>query len=371
MIPLRVNPLRVIRGLASLAARRALAPGVVVLAAAVLALALRADWGAGSAGLAAEAGEYRAALARASAREGVWSIAVLAILPLLVVRAARVVSGWRAGEGDWLGSRAAGRGSILLSTWLGTWIGGAILLAAVYFAVEASAGSLVSRERTWRRAGEIALPKAAWITAGSPASWTAGARENAWPAGSRARIELGFAAGTNAAAGIVLRARRASVERVARERLSGRGSLEVEIPPGDGPLAFDVACEREGSRAFVVSDAMEVWEPGARESSAGLEILARLALALGAWTALAIGLGAWLSAPTAALSIAAAWIPAWLADRSPDWLPAADLWSALATAGSARVPRTIEPITLVSSAVLAAAGLALGAAGLSRWRTAR
>jgi len=368
-----VNRLGVNRGLASLAARRALAPGVIVLAAAVLALALalRADGGAGSVELAAEAGERSAALARASAREGAWSIAVLAILPLLLVRAARVVSMWRAGEGDWLGSRATGRGSILLSTWIGTWIGGAILLAAAFVAVEASTGSLASRERTWRRVGEIALPPAAWITAGSPARWTAEARETTWPAGSRARIELGFAAGTNAAAEIVLRARRASDERFARERIAGRGSVEVELPPGDAPLAFEVACEREGSRAFVVSDAMEVWEPGARESSAGLEILARLALALGAWTALAIGLGAWLSAPTAALAIAAAWIAAWLADRSPSWLPAADLWSALATAGSGRVPRAIAPITLASSAVLAAAGLALGAAGLSRWRTAR
>ncbi len=360
-----------IRGLASLAARRTLAPGVIAIAAAVLALALRADWGGGSAGLAVEAGERGGALARASAREGVWSIAVLAILPLLLVRAARVVGTWRSGEGDWLGSRSAGRGSILVSTWLGTWIGGAILLGMVFVAVETSAGSFASRQPTWRRAGEIELPSAAWITADAPSRWTADANESAWPAGSRARIDLAFGTGTGAAADVVLRARRGTQERSATARFVSHGSVEVEIPPGDGPLAFEIRCERAGSRAFVASDAMEVWEPGAREASAGLEILARLALALGAWTALAIGLGAWLSAPTAALAIAAAWIPIWLADRAHSWIPAADLWNALAIAGAGRVPRAIEPTAIAASAVLASIGLAIGSAGLRRWRSAR
>jgi hypothetical protein len=361
----------VIRGLASLAARRALVPGVVAIAAAILALALRADWGAGSAGLVAEAGDRSAALARGSAREGVWSIAVLAILPLVLARAARVIGNWRAGEGDWLGSRAAGRGSILFATWLGTWIGGGILLAAVFLAVEASAGSFAARGPTLRRAGEIALPRMGWITSDAPARWIAGAGESAWPEGSRARIELAFGTGTGAGTEATLRARRGTEERAASARFVAHGSVEVELPPGDGALAFEIACERAGSRAFVASDAMEVWEPGPRESAAGLAILARLALALATWTALAMGFGAWLSAPSAALAIAAAWIPAWLAERSPAWLPAADLWDALATAGSGRVPRAIDPAAVASSAILVAIGLALGHAGLRRWRTAR
>jgi hypothetical protein len=366
----------VIRGLASLAARRVLAPGVLALLTAVLWLSLRANWGAGSPELIAEAGEQSAALARSSMREAVWSIAVLAILPLFVARAARTVGAWRSGEGDWLGSRAAGRGSILVSTWLGTWLGGAILLAIVFLAVEGSAGSFAAGNRTWRRAGTIALPRATWITAASQARWTAGTDESAWPAGSRARIELAFGAGTGAAAEVVLRARRGGIEgstqeRSARARFASRGAVEVELPSGEWPLAFEIACVREGSRAFVVSDAMEVWEPGARESSASLEILERLAIALGAWTALAIGLGAWLSAPTAALALGAAWIPAWLADRPPAWLPAADLWSALAIAGSGRVPHAADPSALAPAALLIVFGLALGAAGLRRWRTAR
>ena len=352
-----------IAGLVALAARRALAPGVLAILAAVLVLALRADWGGAGGG---------AEHARASTREAAGSILLLAIVPLLLVRAARTVGAWRSGEGDWLGSRAAGRRTILVSTWIGTWIGGAIVLAIAFAAIELSVGSLGSGARSLRRSGEIALPKPAWIEPGSPSAWTTGEDESDWPEGARARVELAFGAGSGASAEISLRARRDSPpgERLASARIASRGTVEVEIPPGTGPLSFEIACERPGARAYVASDAMEVWEPGARESAAGLEIFLRLALALGAWTALAIGLGAWMRPATAVLALLAAWIPAWLADRAPPWLPAADLWTALATAGEGRVPEAPDPRALAVLAALAALGVAIGAASLSRWRAA-
>jgi hypothetical protein len=353
--------------LARLAARRALATVVLAIAAAALVLASRADWGSGSAGLAAESGEGAAALARASAREGVWTIAILAIVPLLALRAARIVPDWRKGEGDWLGSRSASRGSILASTWLGTWAGGAALLAVAGLAIELVRGPGGS---TFRRAGEIALPSAAWITPETPSRWSAREAESHWPAGSRARVELGFGAGSGASAEIRLRARRAGGdERIASARIAARGAVEVEIPAGSGPLELEIACARPGARAFVVSDAVEVWTPGARESSASLEILARLALALGAWSALAIGLGAWVGPPTAALALLAAWVPAALADRPPAWMPAADLWSALEIAGAGRVPHAVDPRSVATTLALAALGLSVGAAGLRSWRS--
>ena len=382
--------------LARLSARRAFAPVVVAIAAAALLLALRGDWGSASAGLAAEAATRSAAggaadlaaggpadladggaadlaadsataLARASAREGVWSIAILAVVPLLALRAARTVAGWRKGEGDWLGSRRASRGTIFLSTWVGTWIGGAAVLALAGLAIELGVGS---GGPTFRRAGEIALPPAAWITPETPSRWTAREGESRWPPGSRARVERGFGAGTNASVEILLRALRGDgAERTASARIAARGVVEVEIPEGNGPLDLEIACARAGARAFVVSDSVEVWEPGARESSASVEILARVALALLAWSALGIGLGAWLSPPTAALALFAAWTPAFLAG-DPGWFPAADLWRALEITGSGRVPHSVDPVSIATALALAAIGLAIGAAGSRSWRSA-
>lgn len=354
--------------LARLAARRALAPIVIAIAAAAVLLALRGDWGGGSEGLAAESGGGAVALARASAREGVLSIAILAVVPLLALRAARIVADWRKGEGDWLGSRSASRWTVLASTWLGTWAGGAALIAVACLAIELGIGSNGS---TLRRAGEIALPPAAWITSEAPSAWTAREDESRWPEGSRARVELGFGAGSGASAEIRFRARRGEgAERLSSARIAARGSVEVEIPAGSGPLELEIACARAGARAFVVSDVVEVWEPGASEASASLEILVRVALALLAWSALAIGFGAWVSPPTAALALFAAWIPAFLADRPPAWMPAADLWSALEIAGAGRVPHAIAPGSIAVAIALAAIGLRIGAAGLRSWRIA-
>ena len=338
--------------LALLSARRALAPGVLLFAATVLGLCLRADWGAGD----------------AAVREAAWSVVALAVLPLLAVRAARIVGGWRTGEGEWLGSSAAGRPGILVSAWLGTWAGGTILLALAALAIEAAARG--PAEPSLRRIGEIALPDATWITAGAASAWTASPAESDWPAGARGHIEVAFGPGYASPADLVLTARRAGQERVGRARIVSRGSIEVGIPPGSGELRLEVACERAGARAYVASDAMEVWLPCASERLAGSAILLRLALGLGAWTALAIGFGACVGTPIAALALLAIWTPAWLADRAPEWLPAGDLWRALEIAGSGRVPGPVEPASLATLAALAAAGLAIGALGLAgSWRS--
>jgi hypothetical protein len=76
-----------------------------------------------------------------------------------------------------------------------------------------------------------------------------------------------------------------------------------------------------------------------------------------------------VSPSIAALAILAAWIPAWLGDVAPAWLPGADLWDALSIAGTGRVPAALEPRAFAAGAILALAGLALAAAGLRTWRS--
>jgi hypothetical protein len=118
----------------------------------------------------------------------------------------------------------------------------------------------------------------------------------------------------------------------------------------------------------VLSDAVELWIPGASDRASGVEILIRILLALAVWAALALGLGAWVSPSIAALAIFTAWITAWLADVAPAWLPGADLWDALSITGMGRVPAALDPRAFAVGALLALVGLVLAAAGLRSWR---
>jgi len=355
-------------GLATLALRRALAPVVLAAWAILLAVALRFDWAGGSAALEATAGSADAgALARGGSREGTWLVMALAIVPLLVARAARVVPAWRAGEGDWIGSRSTARPAVVASMVLGTWAAAALLLLASFASIELRAGRSAP---SFRRAGSIALPAGTWIEPGSPLVLELNDPEERVPAGSRARVELAFGSGSGSSAEVALRASRRSEERESVVRLASRGAAEVEIPPGPGDLRLEIACPRPGTRACTVSDELELWAPCASDRSAGAQILVRLLVATLAWIALALGLAAWMSAPSAALAVLAAWIAAWLGDVTPLWLPGGDLWAALDVVGSGRVPAAPDPRSHAAALLLAAVGIGLGVLGTRRWRVA-
>jgi len=357
-------------GLARLAFRRSLPPAVIAFGAALALLCLPRDWSGANALLqAASEGADPAGLDRGLVRQGVWTVVVLALLPLFVARSTRVVPGWRAGEGEWLGSRVAGRGSILVSTWLGTFAGGALVLTVAALAIEFRGGYPDQGAASFRRSDTIALPpgtESRWIDASTPLRW----RVAEAPPDGRVRVELGFGASSGSAAEIAFRTRRDGEERQSRSRISGRGSVEVEIPPGSGDLELELACTRSGTRSLVISRAVETWVPCASDRLASAGILLRLLLALATWEALAIGIGAWVSAPTAGLFLLAAWSAPWLGGAAPVWLPGADLWAALEDAGRGRVPPFLDPRCLIAGAGLGLLGLGLAAAGLRRWRGA-
>jgi hypothetical protein len=362
-------------GLCVLALRRALAPAVLVAWALLLAVVLgpgRADAGTIDAASGAIAGSEPTAIARGLAREGAWVAVLIGILPLLVVRAARLVPRWRAGEGDWLGSRALGRPAIAASTFVGTFAGAAGLLAATCAVIELSTGEAGS---TLRRSGSIPLPAAAWITPETPLVVTvpsSKALARSTPGdldkGTRARVELAFGDAAGSAAEIVLLARRSDREIVRRARLATHGTVEVELPLGEGPLEIVITAPLAGSRAYLVTGEIELWTPEASERAGSRAVIARLLPAVLAWIALAFGLGAWMSAASATWAVVAAWTAIWLSDARPAWLPGADLWEALDTVGAGRVPAHADVRSLGVALLFAFVGLCLVVLGTRRWR---
>jgi hypothetical protein len=336
--------------LTRLALRRALAPGVVAAWILLAILLLSRDWAGENALLEAVGeGADSGGFARGLLREGAWTFLAIGMLPLLVLSAARTVSVWRAGELEWLASRGSSRGTILVSTWIGTWAGGAALLAISCLSIELRGEPGASACGSFRRASGLVLASA--------------------PPGSRARIEIGLVSSAGSAAEVVLRARRGREERKSRVRVSSGGAIEVDIPPGAGPVALELACAEPGANAVVAAGVVEVWVPCTSDRAAGAEILLRILVALAGWSALALGLGAWVSPPIAVAAILAAWIPAWLGGSRPVWLPGADLWDAIRIAGMGRVPEALDPRVFAGGALLAAVGLALAAAGFAGRRS--
>ena len=77
---------------------------------------------------------------RSLARQELWTALLLLWAPGLLVLAAGTVPGWRRGEVAWLAPAALGRGRILMSTWLGAALAGALVLLTCAIAAEVRAG---------------------------------------------------------------------------------------------------------------------------------------------------------------------------------------------------------------------------------------
>ena len=376
----------VIPGLVALAARRTASRGAIVWAVFVaIALAMSsstppAAW--------LEAGASDPHVAGGLVRESAWSVFLLAVAPVLVLRAARDAAIWRRRDAAWVACRVVSNSTVLVSTWLGVVLASFILVSAWGALAEFRAG--VDSSPPLRLVGSLAGPAqsvrgSTWIVGTKPFVWRAdenAACRAALAAGdAHARIELGLGAG--AACSVVMRARRTGESlddarawaEEARASIGTRGAIEVALPRGSGPLEFEIELGSPESRLFVLGERLEIHARSSGSHPAALAILARIALAALAWTAFALGCSAWVSPPTAALAVLAALAPAWWSEgartASLAWLPGADVFDALAIVGAGRVPSEIGLVGIGGAIAVACAGLALGLAGLARWRSAR
>lgn len=341
----------------ALAFRRSLPPGLLVFALAVLLLAGGVQTSAGIEAL----GVTSEDAARGLARQGVWIGASLLLLPVLVFRAAGTVAAWRRGEIDWLAASAAGRATLLASTWSGTALGGTLLIAAIGLAAELTTGAGSATARLVERR---AVPRVLLDQSGARTPWT----YEDLPAAGEVRVNVFLVTG-GPSADVRMTVERAAGERQRTEvlaRVAGRTELRAPIPDGDGPV--EVALERVGAGAVVALDprGLDVLATSAREWHASVALFVSGGLALAAWLALGLGLGAWISSPSAAAVVASVTLLTW--SRGIPGLPWSHLPDSFGLVGQRLVPATSLATAAPATLALVLAGLAIGCAGLRTWR---
>lgn len=310
-------------------------------------------------------------------RQSVWITFLAAVAPILVVRAASKSAPWRRADSAWLASRSTGNATILVSTWIGATLAG--LVFAVIFALVAE--TFAGTEATSRLAGKLPLPAQRWIDGAKPTAWSIHAPDVAEGRDLSARIELGLGPGPGGTSETRVRARRRSdptdtwsVE--ARTAVKNRGALEFPLPRGTGDIDLELSTSAESMRVYVEGESIELWE-SAPPHSASITMLARCALALAAWIALAIGVSTWTSTTTAALSVPATWAPFWWSqgstrvDAIATFLPGARIFDDLAILSLGRAPAFIDMRVALGASAVLMLGFLLGIAGLRSWRSGR
>lgn len=299
-----------------------------------------------------------------ASRQALWALLLLLLLPWSALRAAGLLPAWRSGEADWLGSRPVARGGALVAAW-----GGVALAAAAWLAL----GALLVEARTDSTGDALRLR---WshdhpgITRLEPGQ---GARaELAAPAtraGDRLRVPLRLTVGVEWMTEARLSVARAGSGVEASATVSGRHWLEVEPPPGDGPLLVQVDNLGGGALAWMDAGHVELWSP-ASPSAGPLALWLRAVLLALVISAAAVGASAWMGAGAAA-GAALCIVPLGPVLSAPAWWPGVDLGPALAALGEGRLPSWSGAGPLAAAAALAALGLLLARPGLASWRHGR
>ena len=359
-------------GLVRLAILRTFPPRTLVVLAILAALAVTRDWGlspdALPDGLSPEDGER---IGRGFCRQGVWTLLLILVAPLLVHRAASTLERWREEDAEWLASRPVSRLGVLVAAFLGTWLAGALVLAGIGVLAEVAAGGSGPTSRLDR---ELSHASVVLFEDEGPARWEQTDCPLAeLPAGTRARLRPTVALGSGPVVSLRITASSSGGEAERAEataRISGRSVVEVPVPAGaEGHLVLELAREGPGAVLVLPPDGGEILVPLGSDRWVGVELLARLLVAAGAWIAVGLGLGAWMRPPVAALGVFALWALPWWWGLGATWVPGGDLPRVWGMLGEGIAPPLPDARGLVGFAVLLAVGLGAAIRGLSRGRS--
>ena len=355
-----------IGALVQLALRRTLTPGALALWAAWTALLATRDWHTEAIALAGDGGS-NAAVADAQARAGVLGAALILLTPLLLLQAVRLHGRVAGAERAGVASLPIGTSQRQVGLWLGSITAAVALCAATAIAAELAGG---------------------W--GGPPVRGILGTLNNGALTlvgdGQLERFELPplpLEAEVLHARTVVLPAE-ATVAEVAIElvrfedttqvssrqaAIAGRRALELDLPPGEGPLVLTLARVDAGPGVAIPARGIDVLGRQRAPLLAGLELTLHAWLGLVLASSLVPLLRQFVSAPLAGGLLASLWIAAWLEAPLVAHLPAATLLTDMDVLARGLSPGPPSATTFAGTAVACLASLAV--AGLREARDGR
>lgn len=349
-----------------LALRRTLTPGALALWAAWTALFATREWHSGAIALAGVTGP-NSAVADAQARSGVLGAVLLLLTPLLLIQAVRL-------HGRVAGTERVGFASLpvhAVARQLGLWAGSALAAAGLCVATALAAESAGG----WRSddvrgiVGTLNNPALTLVGDGQrerfelpplpPTAETLHVRLVVLPAEDpSARIAIGLERADDPSARSVLAA-----------AVTGRQSLEIDLPTGIGPLILSLERTGPGPGVAIPTSGLDVLGAPRAPLWAALELTFHAWLGLALATALVPLLRQFVSAPLAGGLLASLWAAAWLEAPMAGALPAASLLTDLEVIARGLSPGPPSTATLGLTAAACLVSLAL--AGLREQRDGR
>lgn len=363
--------------LAALITRRTLGGGFALVFGALAWVAARGDWAPRPETLAElTGGSQGAALVHGLTLRAVWSQLLLLTAPWMVLRCAGIVPRWRAGEGAWLGSSPATRGSLAAAACGGIALAlvavtGVAALVAAFAAGEEGGRPARLRIESTLTAGTLVLdgggPRALELSAEALTPRTRFVRARVVPIGA------------GHAATVRLTLVRGGERREVQARVSAPTELRLAVPAVAATETSGLVLELErlgpGPVVALPGGEFELLAELPHARGPDLALAARALLTLVAWCALAFGLGAWMHPVVAGmLTLASALLV--LTGSGGAWadalgaLPGRGLAEALRIVGEGLVPARLRPVEVLAAGATALLGWALARAGLRDWRGA-
>lgn len=249
-----------------------------------------------------------ATLRRSLLLQSLWTTALWLTLPFVLLHAARIAVQWRERERDWIASRPGARWKVIPTAWLGTLLGAVMLIGLIAVGAEVAAGAAPAG-LTWKR-HELQSGPPPGLVGKDGVRWSLLLDDDQQEV--RARIRIALAPGDSPFATVHLRAERGGIETVLETVLTGRGSVELELPPGEGAVQCELSRVGTGARLLIREPRTELFVPAFSAHMMSVHLALRVLLLLAAALALLLGFASWMNAWLAALLVSALWLASWL-----------------------------------------------------------
>lgn len=308
----------------------------------------------------ADPGQVRRALTRSEA----WGLLGLLALFVSVGRAARSARAFGAGDALWASTGRVGPWSQAGAAFLGEVLGFTLWLCVFGAWIEVS---LPESSNSWQELGALA-PLARAQTDAGEARWTVDPGATTGPAstsaGERVSVSWSWLGDYSPLECVRLVARRGPESRSASARPQLAQRVEVELPPGAGPVQLELQAVG-AERALGIARLATARLRPASERLASLQLALRWLCVGALLIAAAQGLGAWMEPTIAASLLIVLWGVAAL-ESGQALLPGTDLEAAFELTSQGRVPPPLAARTWLALPLWVLAALALRVGALRR-----